>query len=138
MARPERPLDPWDAALSAIRSHVDDLGVWLAIWAARTEPDAHARRCANDAMDAVDAMLAGLHGIRARLIGQIRQADDDTAARADALLARMREGPPGRERESGPAIAPGRPHHASSPPPPQRQGPAVSLQRGAASGGEPR
>ncbi len=34
--------DPYDAALSAIRSHVDDLGAWLAIWLARAEPDAHA------------------------------------------------------------------------------------------------
>ena len=114
--------DPWDAALSAIRTSVDDLGVWLAIWAARTEPDAHARRCANDAMDAIDATLLELHGIRARLIGEIRQADDATAARADALLARMRDGPPGREREGGPAAEPDRPHHASSPPPPQRRG----------------
>ena len=138
MTRADRPPDLWDAALSAIRSSVDDLGAWLAIWAARTEPDAHARRCASDAIDAADAMLAGLHGIRARLIGEIRQADDATAARADALLARMRAGPPGREREGGPAIAPDRPP-ASSPPPPQHQGSAaVSVPRGAISGGDPR
>ena len=56
------PPDPFDADLSALHTHVDNLGPWLAIWSARTEPDAHARRCANDAMDAIDAALAGLHG----------------------------------------------------------------------------
>ena len=67
MARP----DPWDAALSVIRSAVDDLGAWLAVWSARREPDAHARRCAGDAVNAVDAALLELHGIRAQLIGEI-------------------------------------------------------------------
>lgn len=88
MGRP----DSWDAALSAIRSSVDDLGAWLAIWQARSEPDAHARRCASDAVDAVDTALTELHGIRARLISETRQADDDTAARADALLGRSGDG----------------------------------------------
>ena len=39
---------PYDNPLSALREHVDDLAVWLAIWEARREPDAHARRCASD------------------------------------------------------------------------------------------
>ena len=95
------PTGSWDPAVSAVRSRVDDLGAWLAIWSARTEPDAHARRCASSAVDAIDATLAGLHGIRARLIGEIRASDDETAVRADALLARMREGPPGAETASG-------------------------------------
>ena len=64
------PPDPWDAALSAIRSAVDDLGAWLAIWSARHEPDAHARRCASDAVGAIDAALtnctASAHGSSAR------------------------------------------------------------------------
>jgi len=86
--------DPYDGPLSALRGHVDDLGAWLAIWSARDDgrPDAHARRCANDAMDAIDAidaidaMLSGLHEVRARLVIDIRQADDAGAARADELL----------------------------------------------------
>ena len=82
-----RRSDPWDAALSAIRSSVDDLGAWLAIWSARREPDAHARRCASGAVDAIDAALLELHRIRGQLIGEIRQADDASAARVDALLA---------------------------------------------------
>jgi hypothetical protein len=88
--------DPWDRALSAIRSSIDDLGVWLAIWQARSEPDAHARRCAADAIDAADTALAELHGIRAELVTQVRQADDASAERVDRLLARSRAvpGPP--------------------------------------------
>ena len=77
---------PYDAPLSALRSRVDDLGAWLAIWEARTEPDAHARRCAGDAVDAIDAALRDLYKVRQHLISEIRQADDATAARADELL----------------------------------------------------
>ena len=79
--------------LSAIRNHVDDVATWLAIWAGRAEPDARARRCASDAVDAIDAMLRELHGVRARLVGEIRAGDDATAAaRADELLRGRREG----------------------------------------------
>jgi len=80
--------DSYDAPLSALRNGVDDLGVWLAIWEARQEPDAHARRCASDAVSAIDAMLADLYQIRARLAGEIRASDDASAARADQLLRR--------------------------------------------------
>ena len=75
--------DAYDDALSAIRNHVEDLGVWLAIWENRKEPDARARRCASDA---IDAMLRDLHTVRQQLIDEIRQADEATAARADELL----------------------------------------------------
>ena len=77
---------PYDAPLSALREHVEDLAVALAIWEARTEPDAHARRCAGDAVDAIDAALRDLYKVRQHLISEIRQADDATAARADELL----------------------------------------------------
>jgi hypothetical protein len=63
---------PYDDALSALRSGVDDLGVWLAIWEGRTEPGAHARRCASDAVIAIDAMLRDLHRVRQQLISEIR------------------------------------------------------------------
>jgi len=76
----------WD--LAPIRHHVRDLGAWLAIWSARSEPDAHARRGANHAIDAIDALLRDLHDLRARLVAEIRAADDASAARADALLHR--------------------------------------------------
>jgi hypothetical protein len=104
------PPDAFDADLSALRNHVGNLGAWLAIWEHRAEPDATARRCANDAIGAVDAALAGLHRVRARLVAEVREADDEAAARVDALLARPREGPPGRERQGGPAAEPSRPH----------------------------
>ena len=119
-----RPPDPnrWDANLSVVRSSADDAGAWLAIWSATTEPDAHARRCASDAVGAADAALLAWHELRARLIGEIRQADDATAARADALLARtdallarVRAGPPGAE--GGPPIE-SRLHTTPTSPPP--------------------
>jgi hypothetical protein len=84
--------DAYDDALSAIRNHAEDLGGWLGIWENRSEPDAHARRCANDAVDAIDAMLRDLYKVRQQLISEIRDSDDASAARADALLARTREG----------------------------------------------
>ena len=95
------PPDRFDAALSALHTHVDNLGPWLAVWAARSEPDAHARRCASDAIGAIDAALVELHGVRARLITETRQADDATAIRADRLLARTRDGPRARHDPGG-------------------------------------
>ena len=85
--------DAYDAALSAIRSHVEDLGVWLAVWKARDDArlEPHARRCASDAVDAVDAAIRELHGIRARLIPEIRASDDAALAHADAVLRLLRE-----------------------------------------------
>jgi hypothetical protein len=80
----------YDDALSSIRDGAEDLAVALAIWQARDDgkPDAHARRAANDAVDAIDGALADLHTVRQQLISEIRVSDDATAARADALLAR--------------------------------------------------
>ena len=67
----------------------------LAMWAARdeTRADPHARRAANTAMRAIDAMLAGLYELRSRLLGEIRESDDATAVRVDELLARCKEEP---------------------------------------------
>jgi hypothetical protein len=85
---------PYDQPLSALRGHAEDLAAWVAIWEARTEPDAHARRCASDAIDAIDAMLRELTMVRARLVSEVRRADDDRAARVDELL----RGSPREER----------------------------------------
>ena len=81
--------DAYDGPLSALRNNVEDLAVALAIWEARQEdaPDPHARRCASDAVGAIDGALAQLHKIRQQLIGEIRVSDDQAAARVDALLA---------------------------------------------------
>jgi hypothetical protein len=35
---------PYDAPLSAILEHLENLDAWLAIWENRKEPEAHARR----------------------------------------------------------------------------------------------
>jgi len=80
--------DGYDSALSAIRDNVEDLAVFTAIWVNRREPDAHARRCASQAIDAIDAAIRELHHIRQQLISEVQQADRATAARADALLVR--------------------------------------------------
>ena len=74
--------------------HNGDLGVALAMWAARdeTRADPHARRAANTAMDAIDASLAELHELRARLVGEIRASDAATARRVDELLAQPTKG----------------------------------------------
>jgi len=84
----------YDAPLTAVRDNVENLAVALAIWEYRREPDAHARRCANDVMDAVDAAVRELHQVRQRLIGEIRASDDAAAARADRLLERPGRGGP--------------------------------------------
>jgi hypothetical protein len=79
----------YDDALSSIRNGAEDLAVALAIWEARDDirADAHARRAASGAVDAIDAMLRALHAIRERLITEIRASDDATAVRVDKLLA---------------------------------------------------
>ena len=134
MTRP----DPgsWDADLSRALTAAEGIAGRLAIWQARTEPDAHARRCASDAITAIDTAAAALGRIRARLITEARQADDAALARADELLAAAREGPPGRDAEA----APGSPQGAASREPHRR--PAVkswpSLAARADDGGEPR
>jgi hypothetical protein len=84
--------DQYDGYLSTLREAVEDVAVRVFIWTGRREPDAHARRAASDAVDAIDTAVAALHRIRATLIGQIREADDRTAERVDALLARPRDG----------------------------------------------
>jgi hypothetical protein len=84
---------PYDAPLSSLREHAENLAAWIAVWEARAEPDAHARRCAADAVDAIDGALGELYRVRAHLVAEIRQSDDASAARADALLRDQRARP---------------------------------------------
>jgi hypothetical protein len=93
-------VSPSDDALSAIRTQADLIGGWLSAWVNRKEPDARARRCASDAVDAIDAMLGHLYGVRAQLVSEIWDADTATVARADALLARARDDEAGSGRRS--------------------------------------
>jgi hypothetical protein len=63
----------------------------LAAWHAHQPgPGAPARSAANEAIGDIDAMLRALHVIRARLTGEIRDSDDTTDARVDAMLAAAR------------------------------------------------
>lgn len=72
--------------------HVNDASLWSIIWERRADgPDAVARARGSDAVNAIDAALLALHEIRARLVGELRAADDATDARADALLARTHD-----------------------------------------------
>lgn len=59
-----------------VREHVADVSTYKAIWEMRREPDSHARRCATDAVKAIDQAIEKLHQVRAGLISSIRQADD--------------------------------------------------------------
>jgi hypothetical protein len=65
------------------------LAIALGQWEDRDDSKAQpeVRRAASTAMDAIDGMLRDLHQMRSRLVGEIRAADDATAARVDALLA---------------------------------------------------
>jgi hypothetical protein len=84
-----RHLAAYTDAVAAVRDHADLLGVWLSAWSYRddTRPDAHARRCASDAVTAIDAAVRELRGIRALLIPEIRRADNANDARLDARMA---------------------------------------------------
>jgi len=61
------------------------LGQWEERDNSKAQPEV--RRAANTAMDEIDRMLSELHQMRSRLIDEIRDADDVTAARVDAMLA---------------------------------------------------
>jgi hypothetical protein len=82
------------AVVEAIRKQAGDLGAALATWHARndTRPCPAARHAANDAMDAIDGTLAGMHALRRSLVSEIRASDNAGAIRADELLARSRPG----------------------------------------------
>jgi hypothetical protein len=66
------------------------LSVALGQWERRddSKPQPDVRRAANTAMDTIDAMIAELHRMRSRLMDEMRDSDDATAARVDALLSR--------------------------------------------------
>jgi hypothetical protein len=69
------------------------LAIALGQWEDRdeTRPQPEVRQAANKAMDEIDLMLRELHAMRSRLVGEIRAADDATAARVDELLRQCRE-----------------------------------------------
>ena len=64
----------YDSAASALRGHLGELETALALWATRDDTNAQpgVRQAANDAVDAVDAALRELHGLRSRLVSEVR------------------------------------------------------------------
>ena len=94
MTLPYDQIPPGRRTIGDFTSRLDEhngvLGVALAQWLARDDSKAEpaVRQAANTAMEEIDAMLAELHELRARLVSEIRASDDATAARVDALLAR--------------------------------------------------
>lgn len=83
----------YDSAVSALRGHLGELETVLALWATRDDTKAQpdVRQAANDAIDAIDGALRELHGIRAELLGEVRESDDAAMARVKELLRRVRE-----------------------------------------------
>jgi hypothetical protein len=77
-------------ATGRLDGHLGVLGVALAQWMARddTRPQPEVRRAASTAIDAIDAILASLHELRARLVGEIASDGE--------LLAWLVGGNPGR------------------------------------------
>jgi len=86
------PAQPYDV-YAKLEDPMGVLSIALGQWEDRddTRAQPEVRRAANKAMDAIDGMLRDLYAMRSRLTGEIRQADDASAARADALLAECRD-----------------------------------------------
>ena len=83
----------YDSAVSALRGHLGELETALALWVTHDDTKAQpgVRQAANNAVDAIDAALRELHGIRSQVIPEIRAADDAAMARTEELLRRLRE-----------------------------------------------
>ena len=84
--------EPYDV-YAKLEDPMGVLSIALGQWERRddSKPQPEVRRAANTAMDAIDTMLGELHAMRSRFVGEIRQADDATAARVDELLAGRQE-----------------------------------------------
>jgi hypothetical protein len=85
----------YEAAVAAVRANIDDLSLYLAVWLSRADAclEPHARRCASDAVNAIDVIITELHGIRGHLIPEMAAADREALAHADGVLRLLREEP---------------------------------------------
>ena len=81
---------PYDTG--ALEDYLGVAAVGLAQWETRddTRAQPHIRHAANDALDAIDAMLRDLQLMRSRLVGEMRVSDDVAMDRSAALLERSR------------------------------------------------
>jgi len=82
---------PWDVG-ARLQEPLDDLARSLHLWYGRDEsrPQAHVRRAANKAVDAMDGMLRELYLMRARLVSEVREFDDLAMVRSGEMLERAR------------------------------------------------
>ena len=55
------------------------------------ERSAEAIKAGHEAIEAIDELIRQLHVLRSQLVGELRQDEDVHAARADAMLARLRQ-----------------------------------------------
>lgn len=80
-------------ALGPIAGHLRALNEAVTVWDGRDDSVAQVgvRKAGGDAVLAVDDLLRGLYELRRELLTELRESDDRSAARADALLARSRE-----------------------------------------------
>lgn len=79
-----------DFTPGALEDQAGLIGVSVAQWAYRspeTGADVHQIRAANLAMDTIDRMLAELQKLRSGLVTEIREDQDQRAARVDRMLA---------------------------------------------------
>jgi len=92
----------------------DELGLMnvnLAVWIARddSKADAAVVRAGNQVVDSIDAMLARLHQLRARMVSERREDQDLAVVRADELLERtdalLQERRPSRPDQRAAALA---------------------------------
>ena len=87
-------IDPARLVIGDATGRLDDqlgvLSVALAMWISRDDsrPQPEVRHAAYTAMDAIDSMLRELHGLRSRLVGEIRVSDDLAADRAPGTIQR--------------------------------------------------
>jgi len=105
--------------LAGLHREVEEITADLDVWAGRQEPDARARRYGSAAVSAIDAALAELQQIRARLIAELGDADKavmaDTQPPAEIISAFRAA----RRADAGPCSGPDCDHisHHWSPPP---------------------
>lgn len=75
-----------------LSDHAADITAAVRTWQAREAGNASADQIltAREAVREIDCTLAHLHGLRSRLVTELRRDEDIAAARVDAMLAAYR------------------------------------------------
>lgn len=79
-------------ASANLLGYAEDIAASLALWSMRdgNEGTLEQREAASAAMTAIDGLERRLFAVRSRLVGEMRDYDDETGRRVDAMLAEMR------------------------------------------------